>query len=429
MSHPHVTIVLVDSLIVPLLVVLIAAVVYVGVQARRPQVPQVQAPVDFGQIVTAVQAAIDVNGIATGVRSAVEAQMLKTAQEALAANNEQAVQNANQTLDAQKEALNQQAKLLLMPFEERINQLAQSVSNLQSTYTSEQATVTALTGQITTLQESTTSLRNALKSPTARGSWGENQLRNVVRLAGMENYCDFTEQFTGGVGERDQRPDVVINLPSGAQVAVDSKAPLSAYLRMQETDDVAQKDKELQQHARDLRQHVKALADKKYWDQFGHAAPDFVVMFIPGEGFVADAMKADTTLMEDAMKQRVLIASPVNLLAMLLTISKGWQAHSLAEHADMVAKLGVEVYDRVGTVIDEINKMGKNLGTVNTAYNSMTASFERRLLVTLRKFKDLNVVQTEVGELKSIETAAPRAVNAPEAPGELPPSNAGELPA
>lgn len=420
----------VDSLIVPLLIVLIVAVVVVGVLARRPQVQQAQTQgLDLAQVVTAVQAAIDVNGIATGVRTAVEAQMLKTAREALAANNEQAVQNATQTLDSQREALTQQAKVLLMPFEERISQLAQSVSQLQNTYTSEQATVAALTGQITTLQESTTSLRNALKSPTARGSWGENQLRNVVRLAGMENYCDFTEQFTGGVGERDQRPDVVVNLPSGARVAVDSKAPLSAYLRMQETDEVTQKEKELQQHAKDLRQHVKTLADKKYWDQFGHAAPDFVVMFIPGEGFVADAMKADTTLMEDAMKQRVLIASPVNLLAMLLTISKGWQAHSLAEHADMVAKLGVEVYDRVGTVIDEINKMGKNLGTVNTAYNSMTASFERRLLVTLRKFKDLNVVQTDLGELKTIETAAPRAVNAPEVPAELPPTNAGELPA
>lgn len=429
MRHPRVTIEAVDTLIVPLLVVLIIAVVFVGLQARRPQAPVAQPSVDISQVVSAVQAAIDVNGIATGVRTAVEAQMLKTAQEALAANNEQAVQNANQTLDAQKEALNREAKMLLMPFEERISQLAKSVSELQTTYTSEQATVAALTGQITTLQESTTSLRNALKSPTARGSWGENQLRNVVRLAGMENYCDFTEQFTGGVGERDQRPDVVVNLPSGARVAVDSKAPLSAYLRMQETDDVAQKDKELQQHAKDLRTHVKTLADKKYWDQFGHATPDFVVMFIPGEGFVADAMKADTTLMEDAMKQRVLIASPVNLLAMLLTISKGWQAHALAEHAERVAELGVEVYDRVGNVIDEINKMGKNLGTVNTAYNSMTASFERRLLVTLRKFKDLNVVQTDLEELKTIQTAAPRAVNAPEAPGELPPASAGELPA
>ena len=424
-----------QALIVVLLVVLIAAVVFVGLkiaggsQGTAPAAPiTVAAPqVDMAPIIEAVKASIDVKAISAGVQGAVQTEMLKTAQQALAANNEQAKQQADQTLAGQSQALQQQAQILLQPFEERIKQLTESVTALQGTYTAEQATVLALTGQITTLQESTTSLKNALKSPTARGSWGENQLRNVIRLAGMENYCDFTEQFTGGVGERDQRPDVVINLPSGARLAVDSKAPLAAYLRMQETSDVPQQEIELKQHAKDLRLHVKTLADKKYWDQFGHATPDFVVMFIPGEGFVADAMKADTALLDDAMKQRVLIASPVNLLALLLTISKGWQAHSLAEHAEMVAKLGVEVYDRVGTVIEEINKMGKNLGTTNTAYNDMVASFERRLLVTLRKFKDLGVVQTDIKDVKSIETASPRAVNAPESPSELPSPFSGEL--
>jgi DNA recombination protein RmuC len=351
--------------------------------------------------------------------------MLQTATQALANNNKQAEQQANQTLTAQKDALDQQTRLLLKPFEERIKQLAESVGQLQTSYSQEQGTIGQLANQLAGLQDTTTSLKRALKSPTAAGSWGENQLRNVIRLAGMENYCDFTEQFTGSENERIQRPDVVINLASGALLAVDSKAPLAAYMRMQETDEVSVKETELKQHAKDLRSHVKTLADKRYWDQFGHASPDFVIMFIPGEGFVSDAMRADTTLMEDAMKMRVLIASPVNLLSLLLTVSKSWQSHQLAEHAEKVAQLGVELHDRVGVVIDEINKMGKNLGTATSAYNTMVGSFESRLLVTLRKFKDLGVVKDDVKEVKALEST-PRALNAIEA-GQLPPA-AGELP-
>jgi DNA recombination protein RmuC len=414
-----------DSVIVLLLIVLIVGVAVVALKAFRPAPASVAAPIDTNAIVASVQTAIDINAIATSVKGAVEAQMLQTATQALANNNKQAEQQANQTLTAQKDALDQQTRLLLKPFEERIKQLAESVGQLQTSYSQEQGTIGQLANQLAGLQDTTTSLKRALKSPTAAGSWGENQLRNVIRLAGMENYCDFTEQFTGSENERIQRPDVVINLASGALLAVDSKAPLAAYMRMQETDEVSVKETELKQHAKDLRSHVKTLADKRYWDQFGHASPDFVIMFIPGEGFVSDAMRADTTLMEDAMKMRVLIASPVNLLSLLLTVSKSWQSHQLAEHAEKVAQLGVELHDRVGVVIDEINKMGKNLGTATSAYNTMVGSFESRLLVTLRKFKDLGVVKDDVKEVKALEST-PRALNAIEA-GQLPPA-AGELP-
>lgn len=415
-----------ESVIVLLLVVLIVAVALVALKVSRPAPTSVATPLDTNAIVASVQTAIDVNAIAASVKGAVEAQMLQTATQALANNNKQAEQQANQTLSAQKDALDQQTRLLLKPFEERIKQLAESVGHLQTTYSQEQGTIGQLANQLAGLQDTTTSLKRALKSPTAAGSWGENQLRNVIRLAGMENYCDFTEQFTGAENERIQRPDVVINLASGALLAVDSKAPLAAYMRMQETDEVSVKETELKQHAKDLRSHVKTLADKRYWDQFGHASPDFVIMFIPGEGFVSDAMRADTTLMEDAMKMRVLIASPVNLLSLLLTVSKSWQSHQLAEHAEKVAQLGVELHDRVGVVIDEINKMGKNLGTATNAYNVMVGSFESRLLVTLRKFKDLGVVKDDVKDVKALENT-PRAINAIEA-GQLP-SSAGELPA
>ena len=416
-----------QALIIVLLVVLIAAVVYFGLQANGNKAEVIPpAPLDTDAIARTVQTAINLEAISTSVQGAVAAQMLKTAQEALAANNQQSTQQANQTLTSQKEALGQQTKILLQPFETQIAQLTASVTALQGSYTSEKSTVDALLTQVNNLQTSTTTLQTALKSPTARGSWGENQLRNVIALAGMENYCDFTEQFTGGEGERNQRPDVVINLAGGAHLAVDSKAPLAAYMRMSETDDVAQKEIELKQHARDLRLHVKTLSEKKYWDQFGHASPDFVVMFIPGEGFVSDAMRADSSLMEDAMKANVIIASPVNLLSLLLTVSKSWQSHQLAEHAEKVAKLGVEVYERIGTVIDEMNKMGKNLGTANTAFNTMAGSFESRLLVTLRKFKDLGVTQGELSEVKQIDST-PRAINASEASNQIASGITGEL--
>lgn len=417
-----------QAAIIVLLVVLIGAVVHFGLKASSNNAgTAVPAPLDTDAIARTVQTAINLDAISTSVKGAVEAQMLTTAQEALARNNEQAQQFAQQTLGSQTEALDAQAKLLLQPLQERLAQLSQAVGNLHTNYTEEKSAVEALRVQLTDLQSSTTSLREALKSPTARGSWGENQLRNVVKLAGMENYCDFSEQYHGSENERLQRPDVVINLPTGGRIAVDSKAPLNSYLRMQDAVDVSIKETELKNHASDLRKHVKTLAEKKYWDQFGHETPDFVVMFIPGEGFVADAMKADTLLLDDAMKQRVLIASPVNLLALLLTIAKGWQSHKLNEHAELVAKEGKDLYDRMSKVLDDVIKMGKALGTATSTYDEMIGSIETRLMVTMRRLKDLGVVQENAPEkiMKPIGQV-PRVLRAPEV-SELPSASAGEI--
>jgi DNA recombination protein RmuC len=417
-----------ESVIILLLVVLIAAV-GIGVVAvlKKVQQTQVAAPLDTDAIARTVQTAINLDAISTSVRGAIETQMLTTAQQALASNNEQAQQNAKQTLDSQSAAIDAQAKLLLQPIAQQMQSLQTTVKDLQTSYTAEKATVEQLLGQINVLQDSTTSLRNAMKSPTARGSWGENQLRTIMRLAGMENYCDYTEQFTGGEAERTQRPDAVINLPTGGRIAVDSKFPFSAYLRMQESQDAATQDAELKNHAKDIRLHVKALADKKYWDQFGHNAPDFVVMFVPNEGAVADAMRTDINLLADAMKDRVLIASPVNLLALLLTIAKGWQSHQLDENAEKVAKLAKEMYERVGFVLDHVVKMGNNLKTVNISYDAMIGSMEQNLLVTMRRFKELGVVQENepMETLKAIDRV-PREVKAPEA-AQIPPAPIGEI--
>lgn len=417
-----------QAVIIALLIVLIGAVFYFGTKTSANKSADVlPQALDTDLLTRTVQTAINLDAISTSVKGAVEAQMLTTAQKALASNNEQAQQNAKHTLDGQSAALDAQAKLLLQPIEQQMKLLGETVANLQGSYTSEQATVATLAGQINVLQDSTTSLRNALKSPTARGSWGENQLRTIMKLAGMENYCDYTEQFTGGEAERNQRPDAVINLPTGGRIAVDSKFPFNAYLRMQEIEDAAGQDEELKNHAKDIRTHIKALADKKYWDQFGHNAPDFVVMFIPNEGAVADAMKSDINLLADAMKDRVLIASPVNLLALLLTIAKGWQSHQLEENAEKVAKLAKEMYDRVGNMLEHVVKMGTNLKTVNNSYDAMIGSMEQNLLVTMRRFKEMGVIQ-ENEPLRSIEPIGrvPREVKAAEV-NQLPPATAGEI--
>jgi DNA recombination protein RmuC len=418
-----------ESVVIALLVVVIVVLGggLLAVLKRAQQPTAVSAPLDTDAIARSVQTAINLDAIASSVKGAVEAQMLATAQQALASNNAQAQEAAKHTLESQAAAIDAQAKLLLQPIAQQMETLQTTVKDLQSSYTAEKATVEQLVGQINVLQDSTTSLRNAMKSPTARGSWGENQLRTIMKLAGMENYCDYTEQFTSGEADRNQRPDAVVNLPTGGRIAVDSKFPFSAYLRMQDADDVATQDAELKNHAKDIRTHVKALAEKKYWDQFGHNTPDFVVMFVPNEGAGADAMRTDVNLLADAMKDRVLIASPVNLLALLLTIAKGWQSHQLEENSEKVAKLAKEMYERVGFVLEHVVKMGANLKTTNDSYDAMIGSMEQNLLVTMRRFKELGVVQ-ENEPMKSLkpQDRVPRAVKAPEAV-QLPPASIGEI--
>ena len=396
-----------QAVLIGVVVILIAVIVIATVFIRQSLSAR-------GTIPVVGSAPIDQAALVASVRSAVEAEMRKTAQETLQASTQQSAE----FFAAQQRNIENQTRALLSPFEEQITGLSGSVTALQTSYSQEQGTVAQLAAQITSLQSTTTTLTNSLKSPTARGSWGENQLRNVIQLAGMESYCDYTEQFTGGEAEADQRPDVVVRLPNGALIAVDSKAPLSAYLRMQDASDVATKEIELKAHAKLMRDHMKKLADKKYWNQFPEA-PDFVVMFIPGEGFVSDAMRSDPTLLAEAMKNRVLIASPVNLLALLFAVAKGWQAHSIAEHAKEVAALGSELYERVGNVLTQVSKMGTHLNTSTTAYNEMIGSLENRMMPTLRKFRDLKVVQgKEMVPLKSIDSQT-RSLNAPEATPEL----------
>jgi DNA recombination protein RmuC len=355
----------------------------------------------------------DQAALVDAVRTAVDAQVGKATQQALENVNSQ----IDRTYQARTQTLTTETKSLLDPVAIQMNELRNAVTALQSNYTNTVGVTQTISKQIDSLNQTTSALQSALKSSSARGAWGEQQLRNVIELAGMLPYCDFLEQTTVTSNDKTQRPDAVIKLPNDGCVVIDSKTPLDAYLRAQETSDVTLHQQLLNEHAKALAGHAKVLADKKYFQQFDRT-PEYTIMFIPGESFLADALRADASLLEVAMRSRVLIASPVNLLALLLAVAKGWQAFQIAENAEKIAAIGRELYERVDIVLESVEKTGRGLETAIGAYNKMVGSIEGRMLSTLRKFKDVGVTSSELTEISNIESA-PRRLSAPEHTKEL----------
>ena len=355
----------------------------------------------------------DQAALVDAVRTAVDAQVGKATQQALENVNSQ----IDRTYQARTQTLTTETKSLLDPVATQMNELRNAVTALQSNYTNTVGVTQTISKQIDSLNQTTSALQSALKSSSARGAWGEQQLRNVIELAGMLPYCDFLEQTTVTGNDKTQRPDAVIKLPNDGCVVIDSKTPLDAYLRAQETSDATLHQQLLNEHAKALAGHAKVLADKKYFQQFDRT-PEYTIMFIPGESFLADALRADASLLEVAMRSRVLIASPVNLLALLLAVAKGWQAFQIAENAEKIAAIGRELYERVDTVLESVEKTGRGLETAIGAYNKMVGSIEGRMLSTLRKFKDVGVTSSELTEISNIESA-PRRLSAPEHTKEL----------
>lgn len=387
-----------DVAIVVALVVLAALVaVLIGRMRGAPAAPPPTAapPIDTGLLVESI-------------RSTVDAQVRAATEQAMRAASEQ----MDRTYEARSRALSSEARTLLDPVATQMQELRTAVASLQTSYSSAAGYTTALGSRLDALQQTTAALQAALKSTSARGAWGEQQLRNVIELSGMAPYCDFTEQTTVSDADRRQRPDAVVRLPNDGRVVIDSKTPLDAYLRAQEATDQADRDRHLADHAGAIRDHADVLGDKRYWAQFDRA-PEYVIMFIPGESFLADALRADPTLLEHAMRRRVLIASPVNLLALLLAVAKGWQAFQIAEHAEHVAELGRELYKRMETVLGHVDDTGSRLKSAVESYNKMVASLEGRVLVTLRRFRELGVASEEIDEPAAIESS-PRQLNAPE---------------
>jgi len=257
-----------------------------------------------------------------------------------------------------------------------------------------------LTEQIVALGSTTGTLSRALRTPAVRGRWGEMQLRRVVELSGMLQRCDFDEQpgLPSEVGRL--RPDVIVHLPGGKQIVVDAKAPLEAFLDAQECTDDERRLSKLQGHARQVRDHMDKLGNKAYWDQLGNS-PEMVVMFLPGETLFSAALQHDLTLIEYGLQQRVLLASPITLIALLTTVAHGWRQEALTENYREVAQLGKEFYERLAKFTDHFDDVRRKLDGAVQAYNQAAGSFESRVLVSARKLRDLNV--TTAPELPPVE--------------------------
>jgi DNA recombination protein RmuC len=247
-----------------------------------------------------------------------------------------------------------------------------------------------LSEQILALGTSANTLANALRTPAVRGRWGELQLRRVVEMAGMLQRCDFEEQPGLFSDNGRLRPDLVVHLPGGKQIVVDAKVPLEQFLEAQSASDDELRAARLQGHARQVRDHMDRLAAKAYWDQLGNS-PELVVMFLPGESLFSAALQHDLTLIEHGLQQRVLLASPLTLIALLTTVAHSWRQEAITENYREVARLGKEFYERLATFADRFDEIRKRLDGAVQAYNEAAGSFESRILVSARRLRELEV--------------------------------------
>jgi DNA recombination protein RmuC len=316
------------------------------------------------------------------------------------------------------------------------DQLARVDTQLQSLDRERRESRGALESQIRSLAETGEKLRTetgalvtALRKPNARGQWGQMQLRNVVELAGMVRYCDFSEQSSFNGDESTLRPDLVVRLPGGKHVVVDAKAPLQGVLDAYEARDEEERARHLRDHARLLRKHVKLLADKAYWAEI-ETAPDMVVMFLPGEHLYGAALEADPSLIEDAMARRVLVATPTTLLAMLRAVAYGWQQERVAESAQAISDLGRDLHGRLAKLSSLLSTLGTRLNSTVKAYNDAIGSYEARILPAARRFEDHGAVAAgrELGELEHVTLNA-RTVKVPELPPGVAEAEARDEPA
>ena len=311
-------------------------------------------------------------------------------------------QEAKGDLEARQKAVD----ALVQPIRESLEKVDGKLGELEKSRVASYAALNEqIKGLVDThlprLQSETANLVKALRQPQVRGRWGEMQLKRVVEMAQMLEYCDFVEQPTRSTEDGRLRPDMIVRLPGGKQVVVDAKTPLAAYLEAAEATDESVQKAKLLEHARQVRDHMTALGRKAYWDQF-QPSPEFVIMFLPGEMFFSSALQQDPALIEYGVNEKVIPATPTTLIALLRAVAYGWRQEALAKNAQEVADLGKQLYERIATMADHWSSVGDRLGQAVASYNDAVASLESRVLVSARRLRDLKAGADDV-EIKAID--------------------------
>jgi len=337
-------------------------------------------------------------------------------QQALKSNTENFLNLARENLskhqtraEADLEAKEKAIEALLNPITETLKKTEAQILEIEK---ERKATEGSLREQLKLINESNAGLRaetqnlvQALRRPEVRGQWGELTLKRIAELAGMVSHCDFYEQEQGGDDDSRMRPDMIVRMPDHRELIVDAKTPLDAYLNATQTQDEKQRAESLLKHARNVRERMRELASKAYWSQF-RDSPDFVVLFIPGEQFLSAALEQDPQLLEDALKNKVILATPTSIIALLRAVAFGWRQQSVARNAEHIRELGETLYHRLATFAEHLQRLGKNLDASVEQFNKATGSLGRQVMPAAKKFSELGIEKKkDMPDLKMIESS------------------------